>query len=117
MPDFSSAAALRAPDGDEAAAIVRAFCEPLPSPKEAEEFGAFFDRFADAKVVLLGEASHGTSQFYRARAAITRRLIEKHGLAGRRADRPPRPAPCARTNVGRSLFALPDLDVGKCRCP
>jgi erythromycin esterase-like protein len=31
-------------------------------------------------VVLLGEASHGTSQFYRARAAISRRLIEKHGF-------------------------------------
>ncbi|TIT46323.1 MAG: erythromycin esterase family protein, partial [Mesorhizobium sp.] len=29
---------------------------------------------------LLGEASHGTSEFYRARAAITRRLIEKHGF-------------------------------------
>ncbi|TIT94829.1 MAG: erythromycin esterase family protein, partial [Mesorhizobium sp.] len=31
-------------------------------------------------LVLLGEASHGTSEFYRARAAITRRLIEKHGF-------------------------------------
>lgn len=30
--------------------------------------------------MLLGEASHGTSEFYRARAAITRRLIEKHGF-------------------------------------
>ena len=29
---------------------------------------------------LLGEASHGTSEFYRARAAITRRLIERHGF-------------------------------------
>jgi erythromycin esterase-like protein len=31
-------------------------------------------------VVLLGEASHGTSEFYRARAAISRRLIEAHGF-------------------------------------
>ena len=31
-------------------------------------------------MVLLGEASHGTSEFYRARAAITRRLIERHGF-------------------------------------
>ena len=30
--------------------------------------------------MLLGEASHGTSEFYRARAAITRRLIEQHGF-------------------------------------
>ena len=34
--------------------------------------------------MLLGEASHGTSEFYRARAAITRRLIEKHGFSYRR---------------------------------
>jgi erythromycin esterase-like protein len=31
-------------------------------------------------VVLLGEASHGTSEFYQARAAITRRLIAEHGF-------------------------------------
>lgn len=43
-------------------------------------FAEPFDRFADARVVLLGEASHGTSEFYRARAAITRRLIERHGF-------------------------------------
>src|SRR3954451_7672627 len=43
-------------------------------------FAALFDRFGDARVVLLGEASHGTSEFYRARAAISRRLIERHGF-------------------------------------
>jgi protein-L-isoaspartate(D-aspartate) O-methyltransferase len=43
-------------------------------------FGEIFDRFADRRVVLLGEASHGTSEFYRARAAISRHLIEKHGF-------------------------------------
>jgi erythromycin esterase-like protein len=58
---------------------MRDAAEPLPLPEEPG-FGAFFDRFAAARVVLLGEASHGTSEFYRARAAITRRLIEKHGF-------------------------------------
>lgn len=53
--------------------------EPLPT-LEDPAFGALFDRFADARVVLLGEASHGTSEFYRARAAITRRLIAAHGF-------------------------------------
>jgi erythromycin esterase-like protein len=43
-------------------------------------FAAAFDRFGDARVVLLGEASHGTSEFYRARAEISRRLIERHGF-------------------------------------
>jgi erythromycin esterase-like protein len=53
--------------------------EPLPDIDD-EPFGAFFDRFGDARVVCLGEASHGTSEFYRARAAISRRLIERHGF-------------------------------------
>ena len=53
--------------------------EPLPDPDDPA-FGRLFDRFADARVVLLGEASHGTAEFYRARAAITRRLIEAHGF-------------------------------------
>ena len=53
--------------------------EPLPDIDD-ERFGAFFDRFADARVVCLGEASHGTSEFYRARAAISKRLIERHGF-------------------------------------
>jgi erythromycin esterase-like protein len=53
--------------------------EPLPAIDDPA-FGAMFDRFADARVVLLGEASHGTSEFYQARAAISRRLIQEHGF-------------------------------------
>jgi len=53
--------------------------EPLPDIDDPV-FGAMFDRFGDPRVVLLGEASHGTSEFYRARAAISRRLIERHGF-------------------------------------
>ena len=34
-------------------------------------------RIDDARVVLIGEASHGTSEFYRMRAQISRALIEK----------------------------------------
>jgi erythromycin esterase-like protein len=34
----------------------------------------------DAKLVLLGEASHGTHEFYRERARITKRLIEEKGF-------------------------------------
>jgi erythromycin esterase-like protein len=53
--------------------------EPLPDIDD-ERFGSFFDRFGDARVICLGEASHGTSEFYRARAAISQRLIERHGF-------------------------------------
>ncbi|MCA0048157.1 protein-L-isoaspartate(D-aspartate) O-methyltransferase [Mesorhizobium sp. B283B1A] len=58
--------------------IARA-AEPLPDFDDPT-FGELFDRFADRRVVLLGEASHGTSEFYKARAAITRRLVERHGF-------------------------------------
>jgi protein-L-isoaspartate(D-aspartate) O-methyltransferase len=60
-------------------ARIRAAAEPLPEFDDPA-FGRLFERFAPARVVLLGEASHGTSEFYRARAAITRRLIEAHGF-------------------------------------
>lgn len=64
----------------EAVKILVEHGEPLPPIADQQAFGAMFDRFADAKVVLLGEATHGTSEFYRARAAITRHLIEHHGF-------------------------------------
>lgn len=38
------------------------------------------ERIGDAKVVLLGEASHGTSEFYTTRQEITKVLIEKKGF-------------------------------------
>ncbi|MFD1612023.1 erythromycin esterase family protein [Sphingomonas tabacisoli] len=62
-----------------ASELIARAAEPLPEIDDPA-FGTFFDRFGDARVVCLGEASHGTSEFYRARAAITRRLIERHGF-------------------------------------
>ncbi len=59
--------------------FIAAAAEPLPAIDDPA-FGALFDSYAGARVVLLGEASHGTSEFYRARAAITKRLIEEHGF-------------------------------------
>jgi hypothetical protein len=59
--------------------LIADHAEPLPDIDD-RTFGQFFDRYGEARVVLLGEASHGTSEFYRARAAISRQLIEKHGF-------------------------------------
>jgi erythromycin esterase-like protein len=56
------------------------FATRLPSLDDAV-FAQAFDRYADRRVVLLGECSHGTSEFYRARAEITKRLIAEHGFA------------------------------------
>jgi erythromycin esterase-like protein len=59
--------------------LIRRSAEPLPDIDD-DRFGAFFDRYGNARVVLLGEASHGTSEFYRARAQISKRLIAHHGF-------------------------------------
>lgn len=53
--------------------------EPLPAFDDPA-FGVLFDRFADRRLVMLGEATHGTSEFYQARAAITRHLVAHHGF-------------------------------------
>ncbi|MFO8054177.1 MAG: erythromycin esterase family protein, partial [Bacteroidales bacterium] len=39
-----------------------------------------FERIGDARIVLLGEASHGTHEYYLWRAIITRYLIEEKGF-------------------------------------
>jgi erythromycin esterase-like protein len=61
-------------------ALIARAAEPLPDLDDPV-FGALFDGWADRRVVLLGEASHGTSEFYRARAAISRHLIQHHGFS------------------------------------
>lgn len=65
--------------GQSLSEMIAEAAEPLPAFDDPA-FGAPFDRFADRRVVLLGEASHGTSEFYQARAAITRHLIARHGF-------------------------------------
>jgi protein-L-isoaspartate(D-aspartate) O-methyltransferase len=47
---------------------------------ETADLDALLDRIGGARLVLIGEASHGTSDFYRMRARITRELIEKRGF-------------------------------------
>ena len=64
---------------DPAVALIDAAAEPLP-PIADDGFARVADRFADAKVVLMGESTHGTDEFYRARAALTERLIAEHGF-------------------------------------
>jgi erythromycin esterase-like protein len=46
------------------------------------QYDALINGIGDARVVLLGEATHGTHEFYRERAFITRRLILEKGFAG-----------------------------------
>ncbi|KAJ5139837.1 erythromycin esterase [Penicillium atrosanguineum] len=58
--------------------LFNAAIEPLP-PIDDENFAPHFDSFAGRQVFLLGDGTHGTSEFYRARAEITKRLIKVHG--------------------------------------
>jgi erythromycin esterase-like protein len=59
--------------------IVSDHCEPFRSVDDAP-LSRILARIGDARVVLLGEATHGTSEFYRMRERITRELIAKKGF-------------------------------------
>ena len=52
----------------------------LPLEREAD-LEPLIKRIGDASYVLLGEATHGTSEFYQWRAALSRRLIEDYGFS------------------------------------
>jgi erythromycin esterase-like protein len=55
--------------------IIRASAHPLTGL--AHDYDPLIEMIGDARYVLLGEATHGTHQFYKARAEITKRLIEE----------------------------------------
>src|SRR5215831_19996417 len=58
--------------------LTEAFARPLTGAKE--DYDPLLERIGDARFVLLGEASHGTHEFYRERARITKRLIVEKGF-------------------------------------
>ncbi|HEV2131500.1 MAG TPA: erythromycin esterase family protein [Longimicrobiaceae bacterium] len=60
------------------AEIIRRAAHPLTG--HSADYDALLERIGDARVVLLGEATHGTHEFYRERAHITQRLIEEKGF-------------------------------------
>jgi erythromycin esterase-like protein len=53
-----------------------------PLTGDSRDYDTLIDRIGEAQFALLGEASHGTHEFYRERAEITKRLIEEKGFAG-----------------------------------
>ena len=55
-------------------------CRPLTGSDE--DFDAALRLAAGKRFVLLGEASHGTHEFYRMRAELTKRLIRQYGFRG-----------------------------------
>ena len=65
---------------DPAARIVSRASRPLHG--SASDFDPLLALVGDAHLVLIGEASHGTHDFYRVRAEITKRLIRERGFIG-----------------------------------
>lgn len=59
--------------------LLREVAEPVSGIEETE-LGPLLERIGSSKLVLIGEASHGTSEFYRMRARITRELIQHKGF-------------------------------------
>ncbi|HYE85528.1 MAG TPA: erythromycin esterase family protein [Vicinamibacterales bacterium] len=56
----------------------RAAAKPFEASRSDHE--ALLQQIRSASIILLGEASHGTQDFYHLRASITKYLIEHHGL-------------------------------------
>jgi erythromycin esterase len=56
---------------------IAALAQPL---RNAADLDPLLERVRDARVVMLGEASHGTSEYYVWRAGVTKRLIAEHGF-------------------------------------
>ncbi|HZI14441.1 MAG TPA: erythromycin esterase family protein [Myxococcus sp.] len=52
----------------------------LPLSGKPADLDPLIESLGDARFVLLGEATHGTHEFYQARAALTRRLISEKGF-------------------------------------
>lgn len=59
--------------------LIAQAAEPIDSIDNVD-LNSLMARIGDARVVLIGEASHGTSEFYRLRARITQQLIEDKGF-------------------------------------
>jgi protein-L-isoaspartate(D-aspartate) O-methyltransferase len=59
--------------------LLRETSRPFDSIESAD-LGPILERIGGARVVLLGEATHGTSEFYRFRARLTRELVLRKGF-------------------------------------
>ncbi|HEX8830439.1 MAG TPA: hypothetical protein VF705_04695, partial [Longimicrobium sp.] len=64
---------------DDTAEIVRAAAHPLTGA--ATDYDPLMAAIGESRFVLLGEATHGTHEFYAERARISRRLVEERGFA------------------------------------
>jgi erythromycin esterase-like protein len=70
------------PDGGASSPVVAAVRgAALPITGAPTDYDPLMAAIGDARVVLLGEGTHGTHEFYEERARITRRLVEEKGFS------------------------------------
>jgi erythromycin esterase-like protein len=61
---------------------IKELIEPVSSPlHDSTDLDGLIDYIGDSKFVLLGEASHGTHEYYTWRAKISQRLIQEKGFS------------------------------------
>lgn len=60
--------------------VVNSITKFAYSFKSKEDLQPLFDLIGDSRIVMLGEASHGTHEYYTWRAHISKRLIEEKGF-------------------------------------
>jgi erythromycin esterase len=86
--------------------VVR-IASPLDRPSD---LNPLLNQIGDSRYVLLGEASHGTSEYYRWRTEISQRLIREHNFSfiAVEGDWPD----CYRVN--RYVKGLPDSGTDAC---
>jgi erythromycin esterase-like protein len=60
------------------ASLIRENLHPLTGA--SSDYDPLIQQIGEARFVLIGEASHGTHEFYRERAQITKRLIQERGF-------------------------------------
>ncbi len=70
---------MKGTDGSEG--IIRRLRDASRPLESSADLDPLIERIGDARFVLLGEASHGTGEYYRWRARISRRLIAEKGFS------------------------------------
>ena len=108
--------------------LARNICQAsVPLRGTADDYDGLLELIGDAHFVLIGEATHGTHEFYRERAQITKRLIREKGFTAVAVEADwPDAYRVNRYVRGRSVDAdaidalegfktISDLDVAKCR--
>ena len=75
----SGPAALSFANRDALLTALRKAAEPLNGGQR--DYDKLLQEIGDARYVLIGEATHGTEEFYRERARISQRLIQEKGFS------------------------------------